>query len=266
MGGRAGADGKESLPLKREARRGNLHPGVRFRTSGRRQGASRRSTEGETRDEEAVRDAAARLPACRAAPPPVPPSQIDVLSNRADLISAGDALVEVKLPAGTDPASVVVTDDGRDVSSAFALNADGRFLGLVEGLDLGDNVLTATLPDGSGARITIVNHPNGGPVFSGPQVQPWVCQETRGRRAVQPARRLRVPVQERERRSSRRTTRRTRRPTSPRRRPTRARGALHRARRDRLPGPRPVPDRGPLRPVEAVHRGRARRTASTTSS
>jgi len=23
--------------------------------------------------------------------------------------------------------------------------------------------------------VTIVNHPNGGPVFSGPQVQPWVC-------------------------------------------------------------------------------------------
>jgi len=104
--------------------------------------------------------------------------QIDVLSNRADLISSGDALVEVKLPVGTDPAAVVVADDGRDVSSAFALNSDGRFLGLVEGLDLGDNVLTATLPDGSGARITITNHPNGGPVFSGPQVQPWQCQET----------------------------------------------------------------------------------------
>jgi len=104
--------------------------------------------------------------------------QIDVLSNRADLISAGDALVEVVLPAGTDPSGVVVTDDGRDVSSAFGPSADGRFLGLVEDLDLGPNVLQATLPDGSGARITITNHPNGGPVFSGPQVQPWVCQET----------------------------------------------------------------------------------------
>ncbi len=104
--------------------------------------------------------------------------EIDVLSNRADLISAGDALVEVKLPAGTDPSGVVVADDGRDVSNAFAVNGDGRFLGLVEGLDLGDNVITATLPDGSGARITIVNHPNGGPVFSGPQIQPWQCQET----------------------------------------------------------------------------------------
>jgi hypothetical protein len=104
--------------------------------------------------------------------------QIDVLSNRADLISAGDALVEVAVPAGTSTSGIVVTDDGRDVSNAFTTTADGRFIGLVEGLEDGPNVLQATLPDGSGARITVTNHPNGGPVFSGPQVQPWQCQET----------------------------------------------------------------------------------------
>jgi hypothetical protein len=49
--------------------------------------------------------------------------QIEVLSNRADLISAGDALVEIELPAGTDPSGVVVTDDGRDVSSEANCNA-----------------------------------------------------------------------------------------------------------------------------------------------
>ena len=104
--------------------------------------------------------------------------RIDVLSNRADLISAGDALVEVALPEGADPGAVTVTAAGRDVTDAFSVTADARFIGLVEGLDDGENVVTATLAGGSGARITIVNHPNGGPVFSGPQVQPWVCQET----------------------------------------------------------------------------------------
>ena len=44
------------------------------------------------------------------------------------------------------------------------------------GLDLGANVLTAQLPGGAEASATIVNHPNGGPVFSGPQIQPWTCQ------------------------------------------------------------------------------------------
>ena len=36
---------------------------------------------------------------------------IDVLSNRADVISAGDALVAVKIPAGVSVAKVRVFDD-----------------------------------------------------------------------------------------------------------------------------------------------------------
>ena len=97
--------------------------------------------------------------------------KIDVISNRADLISAGDALVAID---GADPAAIRVTEDGRDVTGAFAVRPDGRFEGLVTGLDVGANELVAT--DGADtARITIANHPNGGPVFSGPQIQPWVC-------------------------------------------------------------------------------------------
>jgi uncharacterized tannase-like protein DUF6351 len=104
------------------------------------------------------------------------PVSIQVLSNRADLISAGDALVAVDLPAGTDPAKVRVNVGARDVTSAFAMRPNGRFEGLVNGLADGANVLTATLPNRSQGRITISNHPNGGPVLSGPQVNPWVCQ------------------------------------------------------------------------------------------
>jgi len=33
----------------------------------------------------------------------------------------------------------------------------------------------AVLPDGRGARITLTDAPLGGPVFSGPQIQPWTC-------------------------------------------------------------------------------------------
>jgi Tannase-like family of unknown function (DUF6351) len=114
------------------------------------------------------------VPAASAAAAP----EIEVLSNRADLISAGDALVAVSLPDGVDPTAVRVTLDGDDVSDAFALRPNGRFEGLVTGLAPGPNLLEAKLPDGSGARMTITDHPNGGPVFSGPQVQPWVCQAT----------------------------------------------------------------------------------------
>lgn len=103
------------------------------------------------------------------------PVQIRVLSNRADLVSGGDALVEVVLPAGADAGAVTVTLGTSIITGSFAVRADGRFYGLVTGLADGANLLTAQLPDGTGATLTITNHPIGGPVFSGEQVQPWLC-------------------------------------------------------------------------------------------
>jgi hypothetical protein len=102
--------------------------------------------------------------------------EIDVLSNRADLISAGDALVSVKIPSGASFSALKLTVGGRNVTSEFAIRPTGKFEGLLTGLADGPNVLTARLPDGRGARITITNHPNGGPVFSGPQIEPWKCE------------------------------------------------------------------------------------------
>lgn len=99
-------------------------------------------------------------------------SEITTVSNRADLVSGGDALVEIS-PAPT-PGSVVDLD-GTDVTDAFATGLDGRHLGLVSGLSIGDNTLTVTQPDGSGATLTIRNHPTEGPVFSGPHIMPWDC-------------------------------------------------------------------------------------------
>ena len=118
------------------------------------------------------------LTAVADAKPTSSPLRIDVLSNRADLISAGDALVAVAYPDGTDPADIHVSLGGSDITSEFAMRENGRYEGLVTGLALGANTLEAVLPDGRGAQITIVNHPNGGPAFSGPQVQPWKCQST----------------------------------------------------------------------------------------
>ena len=101
--------------------------------------------------------------------------EIRTLSNRADLISGGDALVEVALPAGTDPSTVRVAVDGHDVTRSFAVRGDGRFYGRIDGLSMGLNRITASLPDGSGAYLDIANHPRGGPVFAGEQVEPWTC-------------------------------------------------------------------------------------------
>ncbi|MDQ4113985.1 MAG: DUF6351 family protein, partial [Actinomycetota bacterium] len=100
--------------------------------------------------------------------------QLKVLSSRADLVCGGDALVEIVLPSNTDPAKIRVAVAGRNLTSAFAVRSDGRLLGLVTGLAVGENVLTARGPAG-GVHMTITNHPIGGPMFAGPQVQPWIC-------------------------------------------------------------------------------------------
>lgn len=103
------------------------------------------------------------------------PFELRVLSNRPQLISGGDALIEVVLPGGAAPETVLVTMDGRDVSDDFALRPNGRFMGVVNGLAEGDTDLAARLGDGTTRQITITNHPIGGPIFSGPQIQPWPC-------------------------------------------------------------------------------------------
>lgn len=100
---------------------------------------------------------------------------IEVLGNRADLVSGGDALVDIAIPAGADLSKLRVSVDGRDVTADFARRPNGRVQGLLEGLDLGDNVVTARL-QGAAAELTITNHPIGGPVFSGPHIEPWTCR------------------------------------------------------------------------------------------
>ena len=103
------------------------------------------------------------------------PQEIVVLSNRADLISGGDALVEIKWPARTNLAATLVSLNGVSIRPAFDMRANGRFIGLVRGLKNGNNVLLARDSAGA-AQITITNYPIGGPVFSGgQQLAPWIC-------------------------------------------------------------------------------------------
>ena len=116
------------------------------------------------------------LPAAPASAAPEGDVRIEVLSGRGDLVTGGDALVRVVLPAGATAEGIRIDADGRDVTSAFVPRDDGM-LGLVTGLKLGENVVTATLASGYGAHITLTNAPIGGPVFSGPQIEPWTCSE-----------------------------------------------------------------------------------------
>jgi hypothetical protein len=105
------------------------------------------------------------------------PITIRTRSNRADLISDGQALVAIRLPRGARAAGLRVRLGKRNVTKAFSHRTGRRLEGVVKGLRLGRNRLVATAPGTRGARLTITNHPNGGPVFSGPQLQPWKCQK-----------------------------------------------------------------------------------------
>ena len=61
------------------------------------------------------------------------------------------------------------------MTGAFAVRENGRYEGLVTGLQVGQNVLVARPEGGYGRQVAIRNHPIGGPVFSGPQVTPFFC-------------------------------------------------------------------------------------------
>ena len=104
-------------------------------------------------------------------------TSVKVLSTRADLVTGGSALVEVDLPANAVPGRLKVMVGSTDQTTAFTVRSDGRIVGLVTGLANGDNPVTVTSVDNSfsGTRLTVTNHPIGGPLLQASQPQPWVC-------------------------------------------------------------------------------------------
>jgi hypothetical protein len=105
-----------------------------------------------------------------------PRLSVTVLSGRADLVSGNSALIAITLPKRADARHIRITLGRRNVRRAFRFRSDGRFEALLTRLKLGKNVLQATLPSGWATSITLINHPFSGPVFSGPQLEPWICQ------------------------------------------------------------------------------------------
>jgi hypothetical protein len=103
--------------------------------------------------------------------------QLRVISNpRPEFVSGGDVLVGVALPAGVQPSAVHLSLNGLDASGALRADASGRtMLALVTGLNDGSNTIVATAGK-SAAKLAVVNHPNAGPVISGPHEQPFACE------------------------------------------------------------------------------------------
>ena len=128
----------------------------------------------------ATRILATALAVLAATPAAAQADEIDlsVLSSRPDQVSGGDALVRVDAPADLRD-KLQVLRNGTDVTDAFDAQ-DGGLVGLVEGLQLGENELAVRHNRKSNApvkaRLTLTNYPTEGPMFSGPHQVPFVCK------------------------------------------------------------------------------------------
>jgi uncharacterized tannase-like protein DUF6351 len=109
---------------------------------------------------------------------------IESLSTLPQYVSGNDVLVEIRLH--DDAASLKqlrIELNGEDVSASFRAMPDGSLRGLVDGLALGENEIVARangngkgMPPGRSATLRVVNHPLSGPLFSGPQQEPFFCE------------------------------------------------------------------------------------------
>lgn len=99
-----------------------------------------------------------------------PQLELNILSSRPDMVSDGNALVDVKAV----PASRwTVRLNGADVTQAFKPTAEsGSAVALLDTLRLGKNALELKDERKVLARLDLLNHPRSGPLFSGPQQRP----------------------------------------------------------------------------------------------
>jgi len=103
--------------------------------------------------------------------------QLRVVSNpKPEFVSGGDVLVSVTPPSGVQASALRLTLNGSDITSALRPDATGRStFALVRNLNDGSNTIVATTGKAM-SKLTVVNHPNTGPVISGPHEQPFTCE------------------------------------------------------------------------------------------
>jgi hypothetical protein len=105
---------------------------------------------------------------------------ITVLSSRPEMVSGGDALVLIAVPPDAPLDQATIQLNGQNVSAMFHPDAVAHALtGLVTGLKVGENTLTV-FPGKKAGRaadeLRLKNYPITGPIFSGPQEQPFLCE------------------------------------------------------------------------------------------
>jgi hypothetical protein len=106
---------------------------------------------------------------------------VDILSSRPDQVTGGDALVRVEFPGKKIKHNARLYLNGTDVTSQLAPQGDD-LVGVVSGFVVGMNLLELKPTPNSrvvAVRQRVLNSPISGPIFSGPQQQPFVCTTAR---------------------------------------------------------------------------------------
>ena len=102
---------------------------------------------------------------------------MSALSGRPDKLSGDKVLVAIDVPQGAALADLKVKLNGADVTSSFAQEGSTRrMVGLVPGLSPGKNQISSSTGRGDAGKLDVVNYPATGPMFSGPQQEPFYCQ------------------------------------------------------------------------------------------
>ena len=104
---------------------------------------------------------------------------IEVLSSKPNRVTGGDALVAVTIPGDASPAKTGVRLNGKGVKSSLSPVAGNprHLTGVIAGFRDGNNRLSAWAGRRNNATTLLVyNSPITGPVFSGPQQTPFICQ------------------------------------------------------------------------------------------
>lgn len=109
-----------------------------------------------------------------------PDWEIRVVSSRPNLVSGGDAVIEVQLPRYARKRDVVVRLNGADVTDQLSADSSGaKLTGLVSGMREGKNRVTVGDRRQSGwqhaGSLEVVNYPISGEMF-GPHQRPWICE------------------------------------------------------------------------------------------
>lgn len=103
-----------------------------------------------------------------------PGVSISLLSSRVEAVTSDSALVEVRVASNANLEAAKIFVGGNDHTAGFKATGSTTKVGLVAGLQPGQNDIVASVGKTT-SSLRVVNTDKNGPIFSGLQQLPWIC-------------------------------------------------------------------------------------------